>query len=211
LNLEKKLRNPSYEDRRQQALAILDAAKVDTFSGGPSFTLANRLYRLAYGVVWLLLARWTPPQWHAWRRFLLRCFGATIAPTAGIYPSARIWSPANLEMNDHAFIGSGVTIYSMARITLEHHSLISQRAHLCTGTHDIADPNFQLQTYPIVIGARAWIATEALVGPGVTVGRGAVLAARGCAFSNLAPWTVYVGNPAKPIKTRSVRFPDCPE
>jgi putative colanic acid biosynthesis acetyltransferase WcaF len=79
---------------------------------------------------------------------------------------------------------------------------VSQGAHLCTGSHDIVDPNFPLVTKPIIIEAYAWIAAEAFVGPGVTVGEGAVLGARGVTFRDLSPWTVYVGNPAKPVHQR---------
>jgi putative colanic acid biosynthesis acetyltransferase WcaF len=187
---------------------ILDARTNDTWRGGASFTLRNRVYRVAWSVAWCLLASWTPAPLHGWRRFLLRLFGAKVAPTAGIYPSARIWSPANLEVGDYAFIGPKVIVYSIARITFAPYSLASQGAHLCAGTHDIEDVGFQLQARPIVIGYRAWIAAEAFVGPGVTVGDGAVLGARGCAFQDLEPWTVYVGNPARAIRQRSVRFHD---
>lgn len=174
--------------------------------GGPSFTRRNRLYRLVWSIAWLLLARWTPPPLRGWRRMVLRLFGARIAPTANVYASVRIWSPRNLVMADHAAIGPGAIIYCMGPVTIGAHAVISQRAHLCAGTHDIEDPAFQLQTRPIVIGARAWIATEAFVGPGVTVGEGAVLGARGCAMRDLAPWTVSTGNPARLLRDRRVRF-----
>src|SRR5450756_1535530 len=190
---------------------IIAADEVDTWRGGASFSLRNRIYRLTFQLIWLLLARWTLPRWHGWRRLILRAFGATIAPHAGIYPSARIWSPENLEVGDYAFIGPGVEVYSMGKITLEPYALISQRAHLCAGTHDIEDVNFQLCAAPFRIHARAWGATDAFVGPGVTIGRGAVLGARSVTFRDLDPWTVNVGNPANHIKDRRVRFPDCPE
>jgi putative colanic acid biosynthesis acetyltransferase WcaF len=143
---------------------------------------------------------------HWWRRWLLRRFGATIAPTARVYPSARIWSPVNLEVAEFGCIGPDVIIYSMAKVTLAPYSLISQRAHICTGTHEIEDPHFQLSAHPISIGFRAWVAADAFVGPGVIVGDGAVLGARGCTFRNLDPWKVYVGNPAQLLKERKVRF-----
>lgn len=187
-------------------LQPLDGLAARAWEGGPSFALSNRLHRLAWGIAWLLLARWTPPPMRGWRRWLLRRFGAQVAPTANVYGSARIWSPANLVIGDHAAIGPGAIVYSMARVTIGPHAIISQRAHLCAGTHDIEDAAFQLQARPITIGARAWIAAEAFVGPGVSIGEGAVLGARGCAMRDLAPWTVYGGNPAAVLRARRIRF-----
>ncbi|MGH6957429.1 MAG: hypothetical protein ACREEW_12265, partial [Caulobacteraceae bacterium] len=68
----------------------------------------------------------------------------------------------------------------------------------------------QLVARPIEIGPRAWIAAEAFVGPGVTVGEGAVLGARGVAMRDLEPWTIYAGNPATPLRRREVRADDRP-
>jgi putative colanic acid biosynthesis acetyltransferase WcaF len=59
---------------------------------------------------------------------------------------------------------------------------------------------------PITIGARAWIAAEAFVGPGVTVGEGSVLGARSCAMRNIPDWMIYSGNPAMPLRERKIRF-----
>ena len=64
-------------------------------------------------------------------------------------------------------------------------------------------------TRPITIGEQAWVAAEAFVGPGVNVGCGAVLGARGVAVRNLEGWTVYAGNPARPVGKRS--FLNSPE
>ncbi|MBU1348147.1 MAG: putative colanic acid biosynthesis acetyltransferase [Alphaproteobacteria bacterium] len=180
----------------------LPAVSSRPLEGGPSFSLRHRLARLTWNITWSLCASWTPPVMRPWRRFLLRLFGAKISATAVIYGTAKIWHPANLTVGDHACIGGGATIYSMAPITLEAWALVSQGAYLCAGTHDIDDPDFQLVTAPIVVGERAWIAAEAFVGPGVSVGAGAVLGARAVAFRDLEPWGVYVGNPAKRTRTR---------
>lgn len=186
-------------------MAILDASRSRPLAGGPSFSLANRLVRLAFIVTWTLFARWTPRQLNPLRIAILRLFGARIAKGAMVAGSARIWLPAHLELGAGAIMGPGVECYAMAMIRIGAGSIISQRAHLCAGTHDHRDPHFQLTARPITIGERCWIAAEAFVGPGVTIGDGVVLAARGCAFKDLAPWTIYSGNPCLPVGGRAIR------
>lgn len=151
---------------------------------------------------WGLVAAWTPPPFHAWRRFVLHLFGARIASTARVYGPVHIWDPRQLEVMEHAVIGPGAIIYCMAPIRIGAGAVISQRAHLCAGTHDVDDPHFQLVARPIDIGPQAWIAAEAFVGPGVSVGEGAVLGARGVTAKSLEPWTIYAGNPARPLRKR---------
>jgi putative colanic acid biosynthesis acetyltransferase WcaF len=187
---------------------VLKARDYKSGMSGPCFTLSNRLLRATWNVMWILLAAWTPPPMHAWRRMVLRLFGAKVASTARVYGSARIWNPRNLEMAEFSCIGPRVNCYSMAKISFGPYALASQGAHLCAGTHDIYDPNFQLVVKPIVLSAKAWVAAEAFVGPGVTVGEGAVLGARAVTFSDLKPWTIYTGNPARELKTRTLRSSD---
>ena len=59
-----------------------------------------------------------------------------------------------------------------------------------------------LLTKPIIIGNHVWVASEAFVGMGVTVGEGAVVGARACVFKNVDPWTIVGGNPSAVIKRR---------
>ena len=188
-------------------MSILEARASQPLHGGPSFSVRNRLLRAIWRITWALLASWTPPPMHWWRRFLLRLFGAEVASTAVIYASARIWLPSNLKLGEHACVGPQVTVYNMAKVTFEDHAIASQCVHLCAGTHDIEDEDFQLTSRPIILGSRAWVAADAFVGPGVRIGEGAVLGARGCAFRDLEPWTVYTGNPAQVLRKRNVRPP----
>ena len=186
-------------------MTVLDARAHRSTEGGPSFSLGNRVTRLVFGVVWLILARWTPRQLNPWRRLILRVFGATVHREATVYGSARIWLPANLSIGKGSTIGADAIIYNQGMISIGENSIVSQRAHLCSGTHDHRDPAFQLQIRPITIGDRVWVAAEAFVGPGVTIPDGVVLGARGCLFTDAAPWTVYSGNPAHPIRDRMMR------
>lgn len=59
-----------------------------------------------------------------------------------------------------------------------------------------------LPTSPITIGDRVWITADVFVGPGVTIGDGAVVTARSSIFSDLHPLMVSRGNPAVPVNPR---------
>jgi len=183
-------------------MAPLDARAAGSTDGGPSFSLRNRLMRVAWNIGWLVLARWTPPPLHRWRATILRMFGATVGKGARVYSSARIWLPANLVIGERSVLGPRVRCYNQGRITIGDRVTVSQDASLCASSHDVSDPNFQLVLRPISIGDDAWIAAEAFVGPGVTVGEGTVLGARGVTARNLSSWSIYVGNPARHIKSR---------
>lgn len=190
-------------------MSLLDAKTARTMEGGYSFSWSNRAMRVLWQTAWLLLARWTPPPLHRWRCTLLRLFGARIGRGTRIYGSAKIWWPGNLEMEEFSWLGRGATCYNQGRISIGRRTVISQGAHLCASSHDLDDGYFQLVLRPIRIEANAWIAAEAFVGPGVTVGEGAVLGARGVAMRDLAAWTVYSGNPAQPLRRR--RFDAVPD
>jgi putative colanic acid biosynthesis acetyltransferase WcaF len=186
---------------------VADAPLSRDQRGSASFRLSNRLYRVLWKATWLFLAAWTPPFFSPWRVFLLRMFGAQMSSGSAVAANCKIWLPRHLRMGKDSSLGPGVDCYNMAPINIGDRSVVSQRAFLCGGTHDISDMRFQLIARPIVIGDDVWIASEAFVGPGVHVGDGCVLGARGCSFSNLDSWTVYRGNPAVPLKARKRQGP----
>ncbi|MET1755147.1 putative colanic acid biosynthesis acetyltransferase [Novosphingobium sp. RD2P27] len=181
---------------------ILDAERASPRTGGASFTMRLRLHRALFLLCWMVLAAWTPPPLRAWRRLILRAFGARVAKGANVYASARIWYPRFLVMGEHATLGPRVNCYNQAPVTLGAFAVVSQDATLCAGTHDYEDPHFQLQVRPITLGAHCWVAAEAFVGPGVTVGEWAVLGARGVAMKDLEAGVVHAGNPAAAIRHR---------
>ena len=185
--------------------APLDARRSRAIEGGASFSLGNRLARVVWGLAWLLLARFTPPPLHGWRRLVLRAFGARIGRGARVHGSVSIWLPRNLELGEHVLVGPGARLYNQGAIAIGAWSVISQRAHLCASTHVVDNPAFQLVLRPIAVGERCWIAAEAFVGPGVTMADGAVLAARGALFDDAQADGIYRGNPAGLVRNRDQR------
>lgn len=186
-------------------MSLLNASTTRPLEGGASFSLGNRLLRIVWMASWLVLARFTPPPLHGWRRLILRAFGARLGRGVRVHGSVIIWLPANLELGDHALIGPGVRLYNQGRIAIGARSVISQRAHICASTHDVRDPDFQLVLRPIAIGEQCWVAAEAFVGPGVSMGDHAVLGARGALFADAQANGIYQGNPAVMIKSRDMR------
>jgi len=53
-----------------------------------------------------------------------------------------------------------------------------------------------------IIGNDVWIGYEAVIMPGVQVGDGAIIAAKSVVVSDVAPYTIFGGNPAKCIRQR---------
>lgn len=169
----------------------------------PSFSLGNRAARVAWRLTYLALFRPSPIPLHAWRSCLLRLFGAKIGSGVHIYPKVDVWAPWNLVVGDFAGVANGVSIYSMATISLGERCVISQGAHLCAGSHDYNDPTFQLFAKPIEVGRFSWICADAFVGPGVTIPEGAVVGARSVVARSLSTsWSVYAGMPARKIGPR---------
>ena len=165
---------------------------------------ANKVARGVWNLVWLLLFRPTPRPMHAWRCLLLRLFGAKLGKAVHPYPSARIWAPWNLEMGDHSCLSENVDCYCVERVKIGAHSTVSQYSFLCAASHDYTSLEMPMIAAPITIGEHAWVTADVFVGPGVTIGDGAVVFARSSVFKDVAPWTVVAGSPAKFVKPRTI-------
>ena len=138
-----------------------------------------------------------------WRRFLLRLFGAKVGGQVQIHPSVRVFIPWNLEIGDWSSVGFDALIYNLGPVRIGKKVTISQRAHLCGGSHDFRDPSMPLLKSPISIGDEVWVCADAFVGPDVSIGDQAVVAARAVVVKNVGPTEIVGGNPAKLIGTRN--------
>ena len=174
-------------------LNIADNRAAQKYSAG------EQLRRVLWGMGKLFF-RCSPRPCFGWRRFVLRCFGATVGKNVNTYPSTRIYFPWNLTVGDWSAIGEDVLIYNLGPVTLGEKVTVSHRAHLCAGTHDYTQPDLPLLKPPIEIKNQAWICADAFVGPGVTVGEGAVVGARAVVMKDVTPWMVVAGNPARVIR-----------
>lgn len=177
------------------------ATNTDTMSG-PSFSLKNRLMRLVWNFTYILFFRFSPRPMHDWRNMILKIFGAKVGRGVHVYPKVVIWAPWNLVLKDECGIANGTTLYSQGKITIGKRTVISQGVHLVAGTHDYTKLGFPLFTKPIHIGDFVWIAAEAFLHPGVTIGDGCVVGARSVVTKDMPEWMICSGHPCAAIKKR---------
>lgn len=169
------------------------------------FPLGNRAGRALWGLVYLLLFRPSPRPLHAWRRWLLRLFGARLGKGAKVFSSAKVYAPWNLAMGAHSTLAPHVDCYCAGPIRIGEHTTISQYSYLCAASHDFEHPNMPLVVGAITIGAQVWIAADVFVGPDTMIGDGAVVGARSTVLGDLPPWMLCAGTPAKPVRERAVK------
>jgi putative colanic acid biosynthesis acetyltransferase WcaF len=164
----------------------------------------ENIKRALWMIVRAALFRPSFHNWYGWRRLLLTMFGAKLGKNFRIRPTALVEIPWNLEADNNVVIGDYAIIYSLGKIKIGRSATISQYAHLCAGTHDYTTRRFTLLKPPIVIGQEVWIAADAFVGPGVTVGDRAVVGARATVVQDVPPDQVVAGPSAKILKQRTL-------
>ena len=105
---------------------------------------ADKVRRVVWRIVETLVYRLIPVPFYSVRCTILRMFGGKIAKGARPYPGARVWAPWNLEMHRNSCIANGVECYNVASVVVGENATVSQRASLCTASHDFRSPRHPL-------------------------------------------------------------------
>jgi putative colanic acid biosynthesis acetyltransferase WcaF len=161
-----------------------------------SSRLKEALWVLVRAVFFLPSLPWPS----ALRVLLLRLFGARIGKAVVIRSRVNIWFPWRLNIGNYVWLGEEVFILNLASITLESNVCVSQRAFLCTGSHDYRKQEFPLILGPIVVHSGSWIAAQVFVGPGVEIGPNSVVSAGTIVLKDVPPNVVVRGNPARVMR-----------
>jgi putative colanic acid biosynthesis acetyltransferase WcaF len=121
-----------------------------------------------------------------------------------IKPQVKITFPWKLTIGDHVWLGEECWLLNLEQIAVGNNVCISQRAFLCTGSHNYKSPAFDLIVKPIMVEDGAWLGAGCWIGPGVRVGNHAVLTAGSVASEDLEPFGIYRGNPAVLVRSRVI-------
>lgn len=133
----------------------------------------------------------------------LRNKGAEIDPSSILNHCELEGRLSNLKVGKGSFVGKDTFIQLHAKVSIGDNVAINDSVKILTGSHDINSYDWNLLTAPISIGNYAWIATNSIILPGITIGEGAVVAAGSVVTKNVDPFTVVGGNPARLLKARN--------
>ena len=161
---------------------------------------ASRFKEIVWITVKCVFFQTILPWPSALRVMFLRFFGARVGAGVVVRGNVNVTFPWRLTIGDYVWLGEEVLILSLAPVTIESNVCISQRAFLCTGSHDFRSPGFSLVTKPITVRSGSWIAAQTFIGPGVEIGAGSMVAAGGVVTENVPARVLVRGNPAQVVK-----------
>lgn len=117
----------------------------------------------------------------------------------------------NLTIDAFSFVGR-VEIALHDKVYIGKYVCINDGVKILTASHDVNDSGWQHIKSPIFIEDYAWIATNAIILPGVHIGKGAIVGAGAVVSKDVAPYDIVVGNPAKSInkqRTHTLNYNPC--
>lgn len=166
--------------------------------------LKPRLFSREWLKTWLKRV-WTLPGLLGYcvQSLRLRLRGAQIPASSVLARLTVHGNAANLSIGRCCCVGVA-RMQAHARIKIGDCVVINDGVRIITGSHDIHSPTYEHLFSPIVIEDHAWIATDAMILKGVTIGRGAVVAAGAVVVKDVRPFAIVGGNPAKEIGTRNI-------
>jgi maltose O-acetyltransferase len=140
---------------------------------------------------------------HRFRKLVYRCAGVRLPRTSSLHWRARFFAPEGLSVGEHTTIGNDGFFDAREGIRIGSCVNIAAEVRIYTREHDIDDPWFAETGGPVSIEDYAYVGTRVTILPGVTIGRGAVVATGAVVTKDVAPYMLVGGVPAKPIRERS--------
>ncbi len=162
------------------------------------------MVEIAWRIVSALLFQCSLFPFYSPKRGLLRLFGAKIGKNVLIKPRVTITFPWKISIGDYSWIGEEVWLDSLDQIDIGSNVCISQRAYLCTGSHDSKASSFNLHTKPIVVEDGAWIGASALISPGIKLGKQCFVTLGSVVTKDVPERKIFSGNPAIEKKERVI-------
>jgi acetyltransferase-like isoleucine patch superfamily enzyme len=108
-----------------------------------------------------------------------------------------------LSIGDRAFLNYGVTVHAERSVTIGRDVRLADCVAVWDTDFHPVEEGAEVRIAPVVIEDNAWVGRNAIVLPGVTIGRSAVVAAGAVVTSDVPANTLVAGNPARVIRELS--------
>jgi acetyltransferase-like isoleucine patch superfamily enzyme len=164
------------------------------------------IYRLF--VNWIVRVFYPLSAFNYIKMTLLRTLGAQIGNSCFIHQNVFISGHTHLKIGRSCVLSRGVTLVATGGLEIGDNVLIGYDTKILTRNHNIPDEvGLPIRwaghiNKPVIIEADAWLACNVVIVPGVTIGKGTVVAAGAVVTSNTEPYGVYAGVPARKIRSR---------
>ncbi len=142
---------------------------------------------------------------HFIRRFIYRFWGVKIGKGSTIHMGAVFYNPRNIRIGDDTIIGENVVLDGRDKLIFGNHVDVASGVMFYNGEHDINDKDFKPVYSPVIIEDYVFIGPRAIILPGVTIKKGAVVAAGAVVTKDVPEFMVVGGVPAKPIYERKAK------
>jgi acetyltransferase-like isoleucine patch superfamily enzyme len=135
---------------------------------------------------------------HAYLRVLLR---VRVGPGTAIH--MRCFVTGNrITIGNHTVLNRRCYLDGRGGLRIGDNVNVSPEVYLLSLTHDLRDPAFPPVAKEVVIEDDVWIGARAMILPGVTLHRGCVVGAGAVVASDVPPFAIVGGVPAKKIGDR---------
>jgi acetyltransferase-like isoleucine patch superfamily enzyme len=149
------------------------------------------------------------PSFAARRAWYARVLGIELGDHVGIFLGCHIWyyTPPQVRRDGsrigaNTVINRGCTLDLRGGLEIGENVSISPEVMILTAGHRMDDPAFPVELKRVVISDYAWIGTRAMIMPGVTLGRGCVVAAGAVVTRDVRPLAIVAGVPAREVGER---------
>lgn len=175
-------------------------------TGGELLTrIGNRINTIILEFeVMLLYAIGNIPLHHI-RRFFYRLSGVKIGKGSTIHMGARFYNPQNIEIGQDSIIGEETVLDGRDKLIIGNHVDIASEVMIYNSEHDVQSSDFKAVSSPVVIEDYVFIGPRAIILPGVTIKKGAVIGAGAVVTKDVEEFSIVGGVPAKKIKDREVK------
>ena len=139
---------------------------------------------------------------HYVRRFCYRIAGIKIGTGSTLHMHATFYNPKNIVIGEDTIIGESVVLDGRDKLIIGDHVDFASEVMVYNSQHDINDAFFKATSEPVMIEDYVFVGPRAIILPGVTIGKGAIVAAGAVVTSDVPAFAIVGGVPAKVIGER---------